>query len=329
MNRVPAKLSTGAVTIAVALVLAACGSSSNNSGGTLTPMLFTLQPNLNAVNFYIAADKGFFKGNGIDATITPVDIGFHGVQTVVANQSQAGGCSVYPMLNILSQGGNQVVPAVYAVVNIQKIIVRKGINSPADLVGKKVAITTGSIFEFSFVQYLKNQGVDPSSVKIISVDAPDQAAAMKRGDIDAAVNVDPTASQILSAMGSDAHILSPGIDFKDRVYLQMNRDWVKTHRNAVIGMLKALVQASNYLKTNQADAEAIVAKNLSLTPTQVHNQMVGWTFDVTLQQDAVDEAVTTAQFMLANGLLKSAVDAKSLFDPSLLKAVDPSLVSVS
>jgi ABC-type nitrate/sulfonate/bicarbonate transport system substrate-binding protein len=133
----------------------------------------------------------------------------------------------------------------------------------------------------------------------------------------------------LTALGADGHVLQPKMEFRDRVFLQMNRSWVLANREATVGMLRALVQASRFLKSNPQEGYAIVAKQLSLTPQQVQDQIgQGWEYDVTLGQDAVDEAVSVAKFMVDRGMLKQAVDARGLFDPSLLKTVDPALVTV-
>lgn len=326
--------SARAVMLGVAVGLILVGSTvpataQDEGQGEPVAMRFALQPNLNAVNFWIAQDQGFFEANGIAAEITPVDIGFNGVQLAVTGQAQAGGSSTFPMLNIFVGGGNQLVPAVYAVVNIQKIIANNEIQSPEDLVGKRVAIAAGSIFEYSFLRYLLDHGVDPDQVEIVAVDAPEQPAALARGDVDAIVNVDPLASQALEALGEGGHLLEPSIDWTDRVYLQMNRDWVNENPDAVVSMLRALVDASEFVKADPEAAWAIVAEELDITPEQVKAQVdAGWNFDVHLYQDDIDETALTAEFMLDRGILTDEVDVDAIFDASFLSQVDPALVNV-
>jgi NitT/TauT family transport system substrate-binding protein len=301
------------------------------SSAPMPPMAvrFALQPNLNAVNFWVALENGYFEQNGILAEIIPVDIGFNGVQLAVTGEVQGGGSSTYPMLNIYAGGGNQIVPAVYAVVTIQKIVAGNDIQTPQDFAGKRVAITQGSIFEYSFTKYLLDHGVDPASVEIVPVDAPEQPAALARGDVDAIVNVDPLASQALEALGDEGHLVEPGIDFRDRVYLQMNRDWVTANPDAVVAILRSLVEASDFVESNPTEAWAIVAENLGIEPEAVQAQVqAGWEFDVTLGQDAIDETQRTAEFMLERGILTEPVDVPAIFDGSYLRQVDPSLVTI-
>ncbi|MQT24385.1 taurine ABC transporter substrate-binding protein [Pseudomonas helleri] len=66
-----------------------------------------------------------------------------------------------------------------------------GINSPQDLVGKKVAVPFVSTGHYSLLAALKHWNIDPSKVTILNLAPPAIVAAWKRGNIDATYVWDP------------------------------------------------------------------------------------------------------------------------------------------
>ena len=75
----------------------------------------------------------------------------------------------------------------------EALVVRNGagIEKPADLVGKTVAVPFVSTTHYSLLAALKHWGIDPKSVHILNLRPPEIAAAWQRGDIDAAYVWDP------------------------------------------------------------------------------------------------------------------------------------------
>lgn len=67
------------------------------------------------------------------------------------------------------------------------IIVKKtsGINSVADLVGRKVAVNRSGLGEFLLVAALEQHGIDRSKVEIVYLNPPDAAPAFAQGKVDA------------------------------------------------------------------------------------------------------------------------------------------------
>lgn len=71
-----------------------------------------------------------------------------------------------------------------------------GVETVADLKGKKVAVPFVSTTHYSLLAALKHEGVDPKGVEILNLRPPEIAAAFARGDIDAAYVWDPALGQI-------------------------------------------------------------------------------------------------------------------------------------
>ncbi len=73
----------------------------------------------------------------------------------------------------------------------EALVVRDSIQSPQDLIGKKVAVPFVSTGHYSLLAALKQWNIDPSKVQILNLAPPAIIAAWKRGDIDATYVWDP------------------------------------------------------------------------------------------------------------------------------------------
>lgn len=83
-----------------------------------------------------------------------------------------------------------------------------GIKSPADLVGKKVAVTFATTTHYSLLSALKHWNIDPASVDIVNLRPPEIASAWKRGDLDAAYVWNP----VLGAVKKNGTVLVTSAD---------------------------------------------------------------------------------------------------------------------
>jgi NitT/TauT family transport system substrate-binding protein len=82
------------------------------------------------------------------------------------------------------------------------LVARTGseIQTAADLKGKTVGVPgLGAFLHFMLVRNLKQNGVDPSSMKYVEVGFPQAAEALKAGQIDAYPAVPPFTARILQS----------------------------------------------------------------------------------------------------------------------------------
>lgn len=75
-------------------------------------------------------------------------------------------------------------------------VVRKEINSPADLKGKKFSAAPVSTDHYQLLAYLKQNGLTEKDAQVIAMPQPQIVAAWKRGDIDGAFVWDPALSEL-------------------------------------------------------------------------------------------------------------------------------------
>lgn len=113
------------------------------------------------------------------------------------------------------------------------IVARKGINSVADLKGKKIAVSLMTPSHTFLINMLKQGGLKYSDVNIVTTDmAPEAAALFKAGTVDAAVVWSPDdsdcidkvkGSRILMSTKTATHIIADALIANDS-YIKENKD---------------------------------------------------------------------------------------------------------
>ena len=100
---------------------------------------------------YIAESQGFFENNGLDVTIKGYDSGKLPADILLADEADIStSADTVLVVNSFDNPDLKILGTV-AFIRANGLIARKdrGINSPKDLVGKKVGVTTKSTGEFN------------------------------------------------------------------------------------------------------------------------------------------------------------------------------------
>lgn len=159
-----------------------------------------------------------------------------------------------------------------------------GINSIADLKGKRVAVPVGSTSHYSLMGALKHAGIPESDVTIVSM-KPDQiAASWDQGVIDAAWIWQPVQSEILKSgkliIGADETAAWGYPTFDGWV---VNTKFGEANKDKIVAFLKAVDKVNAmYLKNPAAwTADSAEVKTLAAAtgadPAQVPDIISGFT----------------------------------------------------
>ncbi len=129
-----------------------------------------------------------------------------------------------------------------------------GITSPADLIGKKVAVPFVSTGHYSLLAALKHWQIDPGQVQILNLAPPAIIAAWQRGDIDATYVWDPALGvaksngKVLITSGELGKLGAPTFD----AWI-VRKDFAEKHPEAVRAFAKVTLDAyADYRKDPQA-----------------------------------------------------------------------------
>ncbi|MDG4767144.1 ABC transporter substrate-binding protein [Solwaraspora sp. WMMD406] len=193
-----------ALTMAAALLVAACGSdSSTDSTGaeTLTDVTVGVIPIVDVAPIYLGDEKGFFSKRGINLTMESGQGGAAIVPGVVSEQFQFGFSNVTSLLTAQTRDvpvkvvANGVASTGNADGDFGGVIVAgdSPIQTPADLAGKKIAVNTlKNIGDTSVRESVRKAGGDPDGIEFVEMAFAQMPAAIENGDVDAAWVVEPS-----------------------------------------------------------------------------------------------------------------------------------------
>lgn len=155
----------------------------------------------NHAPFHLAAKKGLFAANGLDVELVDGIGSVSTVQIVGNGEYDVGHASLAPMAIARAKGLPVKAIAGFIRQNDIGLLVPKdsGINGPADLKGKKLAFTAGSL-EAPFIdRFLTAGGLKRSDVELVAVDASAKGGTYMAGRSDGVFSTVPFILPVVNA----------------------------------------------------------------------------------------------------------------------------------
>ncbi|WP_160012358.1 ABC transporter substrate-binding protein [Rhizobium sp. 18055] len=259
---------------------------------------------------YIAKKEGFFEKEGLDVNLVIMEDVKTRMPALAAGRIDVAATTVDAVLGFTSP--EHPLTYLFAIDDSRGgdgIVADKSIKSVADLKGKTVAFTEGSVSQFFLSALLKDAGLSLKDVKALNMTAGDAGAAFVAKKVDAAVTWEPWLSRGKATAHGALLIDSaakPGLITDVLVATKKT----ETERAAAMqGLYRAWSEAVAWQKTHEEDADAIMAKGVG-----------GWledpkVFAGTRSGIAFYDAAMNKSFMdpaNADGILATITKAKAL-----------------
>lgn len=129
-----------------------------------------------------------------------------------------------------------------------------GINSIADLKGKKIAMPFNSTTHFHTMVALEQAKINPADVQILNMRPPEVRAAWARGDIQATFIWDP----VLAEVKKDGKVITSSGQISAATgkatfdgYI-VNKDWAKANKDFMVKFVKVLAAADAKYRADKA-----------------------------------------------------------------------------
>lgn len=292
-----------AVLLACALALpAGCGGGGRQSRAVRVGYL---RNDLHQVAYYVAREKGFFAGRGLDVREGGAfNAGPEEMSAFSAGELDFGYAGTAPVLTFA--GRDMVDVRVVAQANVEgsAIVVRNGleIEDVAGLKGRTIAVPGYStVQDFLLRTAMKEAGLADKDANVIVVKPPEVPAALAAGRIDAAVVWEPYPTMVTS--GKAGRVLAtsrqiwPGhpccLLVVDAGFLRENPDTVRR-------TVAAHVEATRYINENRVEAGDL-AHLFTGQPTDVARQAVG-KLDYSFEPD-IEGITRYARFLQDGGVI--------------------------
>jgi NitT/TauT family transport system substrate-binding protein len=304
-----------AVSLAAALVTAACGSSGGSAkpsgrGLEKTHLTVAALPIVDDAPLFLAIKRGYFRQVGL--TVTPKIITqstlalpdlLHGSVDIVGGgnyvsylEGQASGTFSLKIL----VAGTECKAASFGVLALPS----SGITSPAKLAGKTIAVNlTNNIQTLTADAMLKADGVNPASVKYVVIPFPDMAAALKAGRVGAISAVEPFLSGAEQALGAKL-VLSQCSGSLTSFPLSgyfATAAWTQQNPHTAQAFQRAMAKAQAYADANPAAVRQVLPTYTKVTAAAAQHIELNY-FPATL---AAAQLQRVADLMHSGGVLKS------------------------
>lgn len=267
-------------------------------------------------DLYLAETQGFFQKRGLDVQFVQTMISGNIPGLVVSGSVELGGPTMPSVLQADDAGLDLVVLAgggVYPLFG-DVLVARpgSGITKPADLKGKTVGVPgLGALLDIMLRRNLKQNGVDPASVKFLEVGFPQAGDALKSGQIDAYPSQAPFTARILQSGAGVAvsNWLQSTPDGTLTTVIAATRKWAVAHPADVKALRDGMQEADDFIKAGHKDeANAAIAKYTGL-PVQLVSSIPLPNLVVAIKPEQVQWWIDLCK---EQGLVKGNPDAKSV-----------------
>ncbi len=225
---------------------------------------------------YVAYEKGFFEGIDVEIVDT-VAGGATAVQMVSSGDVQGALLSTMALINARASGlpvvGVADIQSAFSDAPLEQFFVRKdsGINSIADLKGKKIAINlVKSSFHYTWIMALENAGLTEDDVQFVNLSFDQQEAALERGDVDAIGLMQPYTKS--ARENDDLKMLYTDVDaFGDRQFCEIfiNSVYAENNPEQAEAFVAGIVKATEWIQNNQEEAKKIISKYTGIDPAYI------------------------------------------------------------
>ncbi|HEY9672999.1 MAG TPA: ABC transporter substrate-binding protein [Waterburya sp.] len=280
----------------------------------------------------VAQDQGIFKANNVPVELKWFDGYLESINTLTAGQIDANSQTLGDTVSSVSGGADQVIVLVNDnSTGNDKVIVRDGINSVADLKGKKVAAEEGTVDHFLLLQGLKKAGLSAKDIQFVPLETGKAASAFVGGQVDAVAVFAPFTTQALKRSGSKQLFSSKDFPGAISDHLVFTRKFVDAHPDQVQALVNSWFATLDYMKTNQDKSYDILAKRAGVKTSEYQQYADGTKIfsveenlkafqpgnDMSSLQFAAQQM---SKFLTEAGLAKSQPDISKLFDDRFVKA---------
>ena len=154
-----------------------------------TRLTLALQDSPDMLPTLVAEHSGYFSREGLETRPVVFRSGVQLMQSVIGGDAQIGICSAPEPIQAVGAGAKVKVPWGNSNLMPFAVVSRPEIRTIQDLKGKKIAISSpGSLTDFLTRYVLKNKGLEPSQISLLSIGGVStRFAALMSGGVDASL----------------------------------------------------------------------------------------------------------------------------------------------
>jgi NitT/TauT family transport system substrate-binding protein len=280
----------------------------------LTKIPFPYGPiGLNSIPWVVAKDARIFERNGLDVDMIYIGASSAIVQSMLSGSASIAGFAGPAIISNVVGGGDIIQVAAMAPYFTQSVVVRSDIRDLRALSGKKVGITRfGAVTDLALRTLIERHSI--KDVTILQMGGFGEAvAALARGAIDAAVLSPPHNFRMVKEgyreLVTPSDLKNLGTGFLTQG-IAARRSFGATHRDVVLRLIKATIEATKYAVTNEAFAKRTISRYLKVSDPELLHRSYVYISETFVREPFVPEA--TVQSLVQRMVQLNLVDAKAV-----------------
>lgn len=283
--------------------------------------------------FIIAREKGFFKQQGVNVDIKQVKGGHLAFNTMLAGEADiATSSEAVVMFNSFKRDDFSLFSTFVTSDNDVKILARadSNIKSINDLRVKKVGTIRGTSAHFFLYYTLLMSGIAEDEISTVNLKPNEAKALLENKMVDAVVTWEPFAYLTQKELGDKVKIIN-----HDRVYVETfnaitMKDYASNNQEILQKITRALIKATEFIKSNNDESIKIVAKVLSQDLDIVKNTWPDFMFSVGLNQWLITGLETEARWAMEQKFIEatSIPNYINFINTQPLEKTEPKRISI-
>ncbi|MDD2704664.1 MAG: ABC transporter substrate-binding protein, partial [Acidocella sp.] len=265
MSNARTKLSLALKNTAAALAILTATSASAFASQHVT---LGIVPWIGYGPIYVAMAKGFYAKHGLDVQLVNFNDTAAMPGAVYAGQVNATTLTYDQVIGANAKGWHLkvIMPIDYSA-GADAMLSTDDITSVKQLKGLKVAFAALSPSDFLLGYALQQEGLSEKDIIPVDTTAESVPGIMVGGSTKVGVTYEPNVSAIVQAGGGKKfHVLFSSKDAKGLItdVLVVTPKTIEKDPAMVTAMIQAFVEGEEYMKSNPADADAIIGKALGI-----------------------------------------------------------------
>lgn len=253
---------------------------------------------------HIAAARGFFEARGLAVTVLAQTHGKAALAELLRGGADLAAAADVPIvIEVLKGAPLSIAAAVASASNELAVLARRdrGIALPGDLQGRRVGVTLGTSGEYFLWAFMVRHRLAPQSLILVDLPPTRLVAALRDGSVDAIAAWQPVRHEAELALG-DAIASFRAPDAYAQNYVLVGRtEFLSARGEALRRLLLALLDAERFVQADPAQAKALLAERLKLSPDALDPAWRALQLEVDEQQAQLVTLEDVADWAMARG----------------------------
>lgn len=256
----------------------------------------------------VAQSRGFYREEGLEVTARLHPYGKVALMDLLEGKADFATVAETPVMFAIMKGEKiSVIATIQNSTLGHAILARRdrGILTPGDLRGKRIAATMGTTSDFFLDAILSLHGISRRDVQVVGVKAEEIPAAMEHGDVDAASAFTPYTAFTEKKLGNRMITFHNGDIYRYHFNVAAKQEFIRKNPEMVKKVLRALLKAEAFVRENPADAQKIVTDFSGIETGIVRSIWSDANFAVTLDQSLILALEDESRWAIKGGLTGS------------------------